>query len=940
MSLGKCKRLIEVDLPIKEISEHSMHDKSIRKGHIQRFHVWWARRPLAACRAVVLGTLLPDPVDPNCPEEFKDQAWKLLRPFGTVHPEDNLALRKALLDFITEFSAWEQSTDKTMISVARGLVKAAHSDDTLLVVDPFAGGGSMPLEVSRVGAPSFAMEYNPVAYLLLRSILIDIPKYGLKLVDELKRWGRIIQDQANKKLARYYPMSGQNFPFVYLWARTIRCEGPNCGAEIPLIRSLKISERGKGAYLKLIVDKKAKKVSLGLETKPGKSSAQRGTTRRGSVTCPICGYTTKRSRIELQANQKGFGIMPLAIIEINPKGKRRFRLFEDQDFEAWKLAEKEIEKIRKSKMERYSAIPNEALPYLRSIFNVHVYGIRRWGDLYTSRQVLALYTYYKLVHDAYTEMVSEYKDPDFTRVLTTLLAIAVDNMNHYLTNVSTWLSDHMISIFIQGQSLPMKFDFAEANPLVEELVGGFEFALDLVLNVVKNLSSIKNLGTSTVLKGSVTKIPLPDNIASAVVTDPPYYDAIPYSNLSDFFYVWLKRSIGELYPNLFLTELTEKDDEIVQLAERNPMYKHKTKEWFQNMMEKALVECRRILKPEGIAVVLFAHKTTEGWEALLQATINAGWMIVASWPIETERGARMRAKGSAVLASSVHIVCRPRPLNAGVGDWRDVLSELQPRVHSWMQRLVKEGIVGADAIFACIGPALEIFSRYDNVETAGGKKVELRKYLEHVWSAVAREALNMIFEGADPTGFEEDSRLTALWLWTFRTGTNRMNEKAVKEKASGYNLEYDAARKIAQGIGAHLEELARPNGIIKMKGKVATLLLVGDRRKALWGKETEMMPRKKKVGQQLTLTLKPVVEEAVKGLPEKGRTVLDRLHQAMLLFADGRSEALKRFLIEEGIGRDSRFWRLAQALSALYPRNCPEKRWVDGVLARKKTMGF
>jgi len=173
-----------------------------------------------------------------------------------------------------------------------------------------------------------------------------------------------------------------------------------------------------------------------------------------------------------------------------------------------------------------------------------------------------------------------------------------------------------------------------------------------------------------------------------------------------------------------------------------------------------------------------------------------------------------------------------------------------------------------------------------------------------------------------------------------RTGMNGADRKEVKEKTDGYNLEYDAARKLAQAIGAHLEELARPNRIIKMKGKVATLLFVGNRRKALFGKETETVSSKKRVGQQLTLIMEPVVEETVKGLPEKGRTILDRLHQAMLLFADGKSEALKRFLTEEGIGRDSRFWRLAQALSALYPRNSPEKRWVDGVLARKRIMGF
>jgi len=365
---------------------------------------------------------------------------------------------------------------------------------------------------------------------------------------------------------------------------------------------------------------------------------------------------------------------------------------------------------------------------------------------------------------------------------------------------------------------------------------------------------------------------------------------------------------------------------------------------------------------------IFAHKTTAGWETQLQAMVEAGWIIMASWPIDTERPGRLRALDSAVLGSSIHLVCRPRENSDGsirrdeVGDWRDVLAELPRRIHEWMPRLSAEGIVGADAIFSCLGPALEIFSRYSCVEKASGERVTLREYLEQVWAAVSKEALNMIFEGADATGFEEDARLTAMWLWTLSTGNNGNGNRKLTEDdeeideeeepgkpkkiTSGYALEYDAARKIAQGFGAHLEKL---NTVVEVKGDTAHLLPVSERTRFLFGKDESDAPttKRKKKEPQLKLGFIQEIEDVeakegwgAKSSPKAGSTVLDRLHQSMILFAAGRSEALKRFLVEEGAGNDQRFWRLAQALSALYPKSSDEKRWVDGVLARKKGLGF
>jgi len=394
-------------------------------------------------------------------------------------------------------------------------------------------------------------------------------------------------------------------------------------------------------------------------------------------------------------------------------------------------------------------------------------------------------------------------------------------------------------------------------------------------------------------------------------------------------------------------------------------YAHKTPKWYEEQMAQALNKGREILTPAGIMVIVFAHKDTKAWESLISAIITAGWIISASWPISSENIRRLRAQKSATLESSIYLVCRPRENSDGslitneIGDWRDVLAELPKRIHEWMPRLAEEGVVGADAIFACLGPALEIFSRYSKVEKASGEAVTLKEYLEQVWAVVAKEALNMIFEGADTSGFEEDARLTAMWLWTLSTGTTNGDMssseeendeddegKFPKSKPSGYTLEYDAARIIAQGLGANLDHL---QSLVEVKGDKARLLPVSERTKVLFGKDESESPvsRLKRKSSQMELGFMEEVEKAEqegswgkKNVPHLGNTTLDRIHQSMILFAANRGEALKRFLVEEGVGRDQKFWKLAQALSALYPSSSDEKRWVDGVLARKKGLGF
>lgn len=970
------KRLIEVDLPIKKISEHARREKSIRHGHISTLHIWWARKPIAVCRAVMCAALWVDPADPLCPEKFRRDAAALMKrffdPMGTDGKDfnDPPVLRGALLDFIADFANWDNSTKKEYLETSRALTQSAHESlggapgTKPLVVDPFAGGGSIPLEALRVGADAFASDLNPVAVLLNKVVIEFIPKYGQRLADEIRKWGEWVKQKAEEELAEYYPKDSKyEIPIAYIWFRVVICEGPGCGAKVPLTTKLWLAKKGNHSVaLKLIPKPKEKRVDFEIIPNAKPIDVGNGTVRRGSATCPCCGYTTPVTSVRKQLKARGGGAADaqLAAVVTTHLGcqGRVYRLPSKRDLEAVNMAAEKLAKSYKEHIGSLSLVPDEVLPVMSGVFNAPIYGHNTWGSLFTPRQALALTTLVRLTKKT-GEMLASEHEKGLALAVQTCLALALDRQADYTSSLSSWWpGGQKIQHTFARQALPMIWDFAEGNPFSGSTgcwEGAYEWGFELCQHGSIALDHCGHIECVP-----ATTHPLPDDAAQCLFTDPPYYNAIPYADLSDFFYVWLRRTIGEQYPDLFREILSPKDGDICEMAGWDPeRYAHKDGKWFEERMTQAMAEGRRVLAPNGIGIVVFAHKSTSGWEAQLQAMINAGWIITGSWPIDTEMGTRLRAMNSAALASSIHLVCRPRPpgSESAIGDWRDVLQELPVRIHEWMPRLAQEGVVGADAIFACLGPALEIFSRYSRVEKASGEQVKLKVYLEHVWAAVAKEALAMIFQGADATGFEEDARLTAMWLWTLSTGANgNGNQMAMDEsddedeasgkspRMSGFVLEYDAARKIAQGLGAHLEQLSK---LVEIKGDKARLLPVEERTAYLFGKEDIQTPRrKKKEARQLTLTgVLGEAEEEAGGwgemkAPPPGTTVLDRVHQAMILFAAGRSDALKRFLVEDGIGRDERFWRLAQAFSALYPAGTDEKRWVEGLMARKKGLGF
>ena len=990
----ECKRLAEVDFPIAEVSRHAAREKSIRHGHPSTLHLWWARRPLASSRAVLMALLLPDPCDPHCPEAFKREARRILlgmhgRPIGwTAAIEPDEGLRRTLLKFIADFANWDRAADRTWLDTGRALVKAAHGEETPLVVDPFAGGGSIPLEALRLGCEAFASDLNPVACLILKVMLEDVPRHGPGLADELRKAGGEIKAAAERALADLYPRDRDGAtPIAWLWARTVRCEAPTCGAEIPLMRSFWLCRKPKRRRaLRAKVERSGDgppRVEFEVFEPEGDGQVRSGTITRAKAACLCCGAVLPPERVRAQLfEQRGGadaifdgqgkrigGARMTAVVTLRPGEKgRHYRLPVDADYVAVRKAQSWLADIlgewERGGRQGLCPVPDEPTPAgggsgAGRAFSVQRYGMLQWGDLFSARQKVAMVEL--------NRSLSARRGSLATSLLT-------GRMADFLVASARWKTDAECPV--QGlarQALPIVWDFAEANPWTEA-TGSVVSQMNRMADAIESVC-IPFKGIGQIQPGDAAGHPLPDEAAGIWFTDPPYYDAIPYSDLSDFFLVWLKRTLPDhpLLRDPFDPDnpLSPKTREAVQDETRECNGRVKDRAFFEDTMGAAFAEGRRVLGEDGVGSVVFAHKTTEGWEALLNGMIRGGWTITGSWPIATEMGSRLRARDSAALATSVHLVCRPRPDDAPVGDWADVLRALPRRVGDWMERLQGEGVRGADLVFACIGPALEIFSRYRQVETAEGREVGLAEYLERVWEVVGRTALERVLGAAEAKArngaagaLEEDARLTALFLWTLQsTGADAASgdgdgatdngddegDDPPRGKPKGYSLIFDVVRRFAQPLGIHLDDWE--GRIVETSKGVVRLMEVAERGKHLFGEdgaaavaewmehdpsgnvqqvlfpEAESAPRKKRARGRGGKAL--VAGDAELQMPDA--TTLDRVHAAMLFQASGHSQALRNLLKAEQ-ERGSDFFRFANALSALYPSPSEEKRLLDAML--------
>ncbi len=868
------KRFIEVSFPVKEVSEESAKEKNIRHGHISTLHIWWARRPLASSRATSYAALMPVPEN--------DLEWDKKR------------------QFIINLSKWENSLNPTFIEKARKDILEANGGKPLRVLDPFAGGGSIPLECLRLGLETYAGEYNPVAVLILKCTLEYPQRYGKPktvkegwfevkknpLLEDVKRWSNWVLEEAKAEIGKLYPVDADgSIPVGYIWARTIPCQNPSCNTEIPLKIQFWLAKKdNKKVALKPLVKNGRVAFEIVGQGKPFPQDfePEEGTVSRAIARCLVCGSTVedKRTRKLFQEEKAGQRMVAVVLHHPNRQGKT-YRLAIEKDLEIFREAEKYLREKRARLTEDWGIdpVPDEPLPPKETLgFRVQRYGILKWGDLFNSRQKLALMTFVEKVRLAYKKMIGEGYDEEYAKAVVSYLALGINRLATYLVVLTRWRPDVLsFERAFDRQALPMVWDYGEVSPFSDSRG---QWDLGPMLEAIKHISTIST--SAIVTQSSATSLPYPDNYFDAVFTDPPYYDNVPYSYLSDFFYVWLKRTIGDLYPELFSTPLTPKTKEIVAYTHDKTWESAKAE--FEQNLKKSFQEIYRVLEQDGIATIVYTHKSTSGWETLINSLLGSGLVVKASWPIDTEMKARLRAKESAALASSIYFVAR-KTKRKETGWLNEVKEEIKRHIYQKLERLWHEGISGADYFIAGIGSAIEIFGKYEKVMDYEGNIIKADKLLEFVREIVTDYAVRQILHDGIADELSPLTSFYLLWRWTYQET----------------KVHFDDARKLAQSTGIDLAK-EWDKGFIKKDKEFIRVLGPQEREPKEFEGSDELM---------------------------------NVLHNVLVLWREGKREDMKKVLSDSGFGSKDAFYRVAQAISETLPIESKEKKLLDGFLSAK-----
>lgn len=912
-------RFIEESFPVKDVSAISAKEKYIRHGHISTLHVWWARRPLAASRATVYAALT------FAPDDITD--WQRQR------------------DLIMELSKWENSLDARLLEQARQDILEASGGQLPRVLDPFAGGGSIPLEALRLGCETYANDYNPVAVLILKAVLEYPQRFGQlveveaqsdlfgglvketrtvnPLLEAVKKWGDWVLKEANQELARFYPPDPDgSTPVGYIWARTIPCQNPGCGAEIPLMRQFWLAKKPK-KKVALYPDTSTGRLTFrligdGHKTWPKGFDADNGTVSQAVAICPLCGSVVdaNTTRYLFQEGKAGQQMMTVVLTHPERQGKS-YRAVTETDRRIYHEAKAALQVKREQLVLEWGLepVPDEPIHTpdgkeygpggLLYKFNpVVLYGMTRWGDLFNARQKLALITFAEKVRQAHKRMMAENTDKEVATAVVTYLGLAVDMTGAFCNTLARWENtSEAIKQLFSRQALQMLWDYAELNPFSGS-TGSWESGWGYYLEVLSHCSRITSPSShvvgeepeASVSQSSATQLPYPDAYFDAVFTDPPYYDNVPYADLSDFFYVWLKRTVGDLHPGLFSTLLTPKSSEAIaelpllrgmnKAKAANAIQGIKTSEHFEQMLKKAFCEIQRVLRPNGIAVIVYAHKSTAGWETLVNSLLDSGLVTIGAWPIHTEMGARLRARESAALASSIYIIARKMERQP-TGFYTEVREELRQYLDRKLHRLWAEGIGGADFFIAAIGSGIEVFGQYEQVMDYEGNVVRADRLLEDVRTIATDYAVRQILQDGFAGEVSDLTRLYVLWRWNY--GEAR--------------VPFDEGRKLAQSCGVDLALEWGRRGFVRKEKEFVRLL--GPQRRRL---------------------------DDLEG----SREMIDVLHRVLLLWEKGRREELVQALATSGYGYSEALYRVAQAISETLPNDSKEKKLLDGFLVGRE----
>jgi len=888
----KDKRFIEYTFPIKEVSAESAKEKNIRHGHISTLHIWWARRPLASSRATAYAALTPEPKNEKEAKEKRD--------------------------FIVELCKWENSLNPTIIERARKDILEANGGKPPKVLDPFGGGGAIPLEALRLGCETYTGDYNPVAVLIQKCTLEYPQKYGKpgeveietdefgkkvkrkvkvenKLLEDVKKWGNWVLEEAKNEIGKYYPPDEDgSIPVAYIWARTIPCQNPSCGVEILLFRQYWLANKSnKKVSLYLYTESqeiKFKIVGTGYEKMPEGFNPEEGTVSKAIVICPVCS-TTIAANTTRKLFQEGKSGERLVAVVLHKEGEigKRYRIANSVDSQVFNKAKDYLEEKRATLLTEWGIepIPDEPLPPVGTLgFRVQRYGFLIWGDLFNSRQKLSLMIFSEVIKNGYEIMVSKGHPKEYAKAVVSYLALILSRSSDFENTLCEWhntweFTAHLFS----RQAIPMKWDYSELNLLSPILTGTW---MSMSRQIIKSIkaASISDFDCK-VIQCSATKVPYNNNYFDAVFTDPPYYDNIPYSYLSDFFYVWLKRIIGDLYPELFSTHLTPKSQEIVAYSHEDGGYES-GKKFFEDNLKEALQEIHRVLKPNGIAIIVYAHKSLSGWETLINSLLDSGLIITSALPINTEMQARLRAKESATLASSIYMVAR-KIERQPTGFYNDVREELKTEINNKLERLWQEGISGPDFFISAIGSAIEVFGKYEKVIDYEGNEVRANKLLDEVQKIATDYAVRQILHNGFAGEITDLTRFYVLYRWEYGHA----------------KVHFDEARKLGQSCGIDVSREWGKDGFIKKDKEFIKLLGPSERN--------------------------------LENL-ERSHELIDVLHSVLLYWEKSKKDEMLNLLQETGYGDSEAFYRVAQAVSETLGSESKEKKLLDGFLLGRERL--
>jgi putative DNA methylase len=811
-------RLIEDYLPIEAISAEASSEPRT-KGHISTLHIWRARRPLVACRAAVYGALVS--ASRFVPDGASDAKKKSLGRANAAQFVERLCRYPGDLRVITE--------------AGQHLIEAQsrQSDGTAntrpKVLDLFGGGGAIPLEAARLGCESYAVELNPVAHLIELCTATFPQQFGPTLADDVEVWARRVLDSTRRAVAavlsvvrrptRIRTLSGSNTGteelsiVAHYWTRTVRCPNPHCSGTVPLYRQTWLRKKESGyVALRPEADLQQRKVRfqvvradtatrLGFD--PGDGS------EASATSCPFCATAVPGAYVREYGDSRGFGQQLMCVIALNPDGPGKLYIADPS------LAEGEAElQVRAEQRgvdveaELGNSSLDEQIPPTGNAGlatgNSYLYGIRTFRQMFTPRQRLILLTMAREIRHAHDSMVREGMPTDRAKAVVTYLGLWLSRLTDRFNAVARWENTgEKVQGLTSMKRFAMMWDFPEVN-LFGGASGDALGNLEYVTAVIRQEGQFRN--PVTCVRCSATDLPFADQEFDAVVTDPPYYDNESYSELSDVCYVWLRPTLGFLYPAHFASALTPKKKECVAAAYRQGG-KEASRRFYEDCLFKSLQQAHRVTKLGGILVLVYAHKTTMGWSTLVDAIRRAGYEVNEAWPLDTETKARVAHRDDAALATSIFLVARRRRLDSGVGNYEDdVQSDLQQIVRERVETLWDMGIAGADLVIACVGAGLRAFTKYEKVEYANGEEVPAEKFLAEVEGVVLDTMMGKLFgqSGATVSAIDAASRFYVLWRFVYKAAEIDAGEAIVFTYAQ--HVELDGPQGLSGGKDALVEK--------------------------------------------------------------------------------------------------------------------------------------